>query len=575
MRSNGKTPIINMAKREKKIKIFIVLIATSLIFTFFGIGAYYNRNRAKYAAYKESSNINYVVSLKDNNYFEEDYLEKDQTYISTLIKNISALFEYKLSFKDKIVDYHYSYYIESVVNVKEKTSFSSLYNKTETILDTITQSTSANQLEIQENVEIDYNKYNDLMQGFVNVYDLDEVESTLTINMHVVVLGECQDFSENQYEKSVISLSIPLTTKTVEIELSNNLVNTENRIELCESCKKCFIPLIFASICFIFALSLTIYLLRFAISTRTPEIKYYKDLNKIKFNYGSYIQVLDSKLDLTKYEVLKVNSFNDLLEIRDTIRQPILLSEDKEKNRASFITFLNANSLYAFTLSVNDNVIDTQSDNQELNTPNANLKDELSNQETIKNSSKHIQNTDKTLMDKELIHAEANTQETDNEFNTEDIDDKIDMNDDNENPNKIDLIPKKTFSEKLLLMSDQSKEYYSCIKNELLRYKSHDRLSKSCETFKNKGTLAKLAVGGKTLKLYLALNPNNSNFAAYGLEDMAYKKHYALVPAMIRIKNIKALNRALELIQIMMSEREIKPKKNYVATDFTIELKNK
>ena len=71
-------------------------------------------------------------------------------------------------------------------------------------------------------------------------------------------------------------------------------------------------------------------------------------MKKILNNYGSYISKVNDEFDTSEYQILRVEKFVDLLEIRDTIRQPILLTE--EKNVAQFVVYFNSNKMYMFFL---------------------------------------------------------------------------------------------------------------------------------------------------------------------------------------------------------------------------------
>ena len=52
--------------------------------------------------------------------------------------------------------------------------------------------------------------------------------------------------------------------------------------------------------------------------------------------------------------MLRIDSFNDVLEISDKLRQPILMHENKKKHRAYFIIPSNTKVLYVFRLKVSD-----------------------------------------------------------------------------------------------------------------------------------------------------------------------------------------------------------------------------
>lgn len=110
----------------------------------------------------------------------------------------------------------------------------------------------------------------------------------------------------------------------------------------------------------------------------------------------------------------------------------------------------------------------------------------------------------------------------------------------------------KPFSVKLIQATDEAKEYYSYLKNVLLSYKKvNSKLSKGYDAFNRGRTkLAKLVIRGKTLCLYLALNPDDYAESKYKVERSESKK-FADVPCLYRIKNQRRLKYAEELIAEM------------------------
>lgn len=126
-----------------------------------------------------------------------------------------------------------------------------------------------------------------------------------------------------------------------------------------------------------------------------------------------------------------------------------------------------------------------------------------------------------------------------------------------------------TFEEKTTLASDEVKNYYNEVKNYLLMYRAHARLSKKCESFRYKGLLAKVAFAGKTLKVNLAIDPKTLEGTKYHFKDRSDKKQYQLVPTQIKIKSDRGLKYFKELVDMMMEGREVKPKHRFETTDFT------
>ena len=190
--------LIDQTMRRRKIVAYICVIAVISIVFLTLLMFYISSTKDYYVSYDETSDIDYKVYLKDNDFYEKNYLEKNNQYIASLIDYIDADFNYKLSMDDKNVDYTYSYKIDAIVNVKEKNTNNSLYYTTENLLEELNYTSNAEtNVDIDENVKIDYNHYNDLIKRFINIYDLDDIESTLTINLTVNVLGACEEFTND------------------------------------------------------------------------------------------------------------------------------------------------------------------------------------------------------------------------------------------------------------------------------------------------------------------------------------------------------------------------------------------
>lgn len=339
-------------QRRKKVFLLSVFIIITFLISIFFLLTFINGNQYHYVKYNEQNNTTYKVYLKENEFFNSNYLEKDNEYISSLIDKIEANFEYYLSVEEK-VSYNYSYKIESNVYIKRKNSTEYLYNETTTILDKIEKNSNEKQIKIDELIEIDYNKHNNLMKKFVNIYSLDDIESILTINMYINILGSCDSFVEAANKESVLSIKIPLTTRVVDVELSDNLINTQNNLIECKkNIENTMILLIFCGVFLIIGLILLYITLKYIIKTRTAENIYQREIKKILNNYGSYIQTLTNAFDFKKYQMLHIKSFNDMLEISDTISQPILMKENAEKTGAYFLILTSFKVIYIYRLKV-------------------------------------------------------------------------------------------------------------------------------------------------------------------------------------------------------------------------------
>ena len=102
-------------------------------------------------------------------------------------------------------------------------------------------------------------------------------------------------------------------------------------------------------------------------------------------------------------------------------------------------------------------------------------------------------------------------------------------------------------------------DFYTDLKNafaELTGVKS--RLSRHCENFRYRGErIAKLNVGGKTLTLYLALDPEAYEDSKYRYEDVSDRKTYAETPMKIRITSKRMVKYARELLADLAAKHSV------------------
>jgi len=112
---------------------------------------------------------------------------------------------------------------------------------------------------------------------------------------------------------------------------------------------------------------------------------------------------------------------------------------------------------------------------------------------------------------------------------------------------------KKSFRAKLSLSSDEVEDYYNEIKNYLLSYRLSSRLSWNFESF-NKGRkkCVKLNIRGKTLVMYIALDPTAYENTKYSFRVIEGSKKYADVPMMMKIRSRRGVKYAKELIDDLM-----------------------
>lgn len=125
---------------------------------------------------------------------------------------------------------------------------------------------------------------------------------------------------------------------------------------------------------------------------------------------------------------------------------------------------------------------------------------------------------------------------------------------------------KKSFSAKLIQSADAVKVWYFEVKNCLLCYeKTKASMHWSNEKFYiGKKNVATLAMRGKTLCLYLALNPDEYS-DSYEVKPTA-SPNYEKTPCLFRVKGSRGVKQAKELIALLMADYGVM----YVKTNHSI-----
>ena len=132
--------------------------------------------------------------------------------------------------------------------------------------------------------------------------------------------------------------------------------------------------------------------------------------------------------------------------------------------------------------------------------------------------------------------------------------------------------PKLSFEMKLRLADDNIKSFYSEIKNELLSYGIKNRISRFRENFnKGRNQIARFTINGKTLVLYLAIDPASLDESYYHHKDCSDKKGAVDVPTMLKIRSKVAVKKAKALIEMICEGLVIKKKKGYEPENFADE----
>ena len=237
------------------------------------------------------------------------------------------------------------------MDVKDKSDKKTIYTSTKKLAEGRNLSTDdAKTVDINEEIDINYHYYNDLISKFVNAYELNDANSTLLVTMHVK-MAKTEEGLNTAENLNVASLEIPLTTRTVSVELITVTPDkTNNKMFLKGNGAKSYLAYTAYTV-FIVDIIVLAFAIRYYCLTRTEENVFEGKLNRILHAYKGYIQKADlSKFSYRGYQSVYVDGFNDLLEIRDTLQAPILMLQNKEEREVRFIIPSENKIIYIYLL---------------------------------------------------------------------------------------------------------------------------------------------------------------------------------------------------------------------------------
>lgn len=327
---------------------FILILSLGLLFLYKTIDI----KEEKVISYKEIGSLDYKVYLKENDFYQESYLGKDMYYIASLIKNIEVDLNYNFII-DTNVDMTFSYDIIGKLVILEEHSKNKLYER-EYVLKTVEAQAKENEKNhtIQDTLNIDYDYYNDLANKFKGTYGIDAIsELVLYININKQI-SEKEDIDLNELKQ--MTITIPLTQKTLDIKIDNTGINNSNQI-ISES--KISLSNIIFGILFIIVFPAFIYVLYKLISLllilKPKHSKYDKYVKKLLNEYDRLIVETPTEPILENKNIIKINKFEELLDVRDNVKRPIMYYSIVKHHKCYFYIEIGR-SIYLLTIKATD-----------------------------------------------------------------------------------------------------------------------------------------------------------------------------------------------------------------------------
>lgn len=338
---------------EFRILIFAFLFLFCLSISYFFFTKTIKVENAKIVNYKENGTIDYKVYLKENTFYETEYLNKDMYYIASLIDYIEVDMDYNF-FIDEKVNTNFSYEIIGILSINDSEGKKRLFEK-EYVLKEIKNEKleNVNSEQTNQKIQIDYDYYNGIANRFKSTYGVDaDANLTLYLNINKSITNDKETIDMNQNKS--MSIEIPLTQKTLEIMIRENGIDSSNSIMTDTNVSSGnLIYGIITAIFFIGMVASLLGLLELLALIIPKKSKYDKYIYKILKEYDRLIVETPTEPKFGDKEMIKITKIEELLDVRDNLKKPIMFY-NLTSHEKSYFYIENENKVYLLTLKSAD-----------------------------------------------------------------------------------------------------------------------------------------------------------------------------------------------------------------------------
>ena len=176
---------------------------------------------------------------------------------------------------------------------------------------------------INKSISIDYDFYNNIANKFRSDYGI-ETKSNLVVYFKVNKKGsESNKFKLNNND-STMSLTIPLSEKAINIQMDYKAIDQNNELYSNPTVVLSnYLDALISIALVIVAIVFTIPLIKLLKNYRPKKSAYDKYIGKILNEYDRLIVETSTAPKLDNCNIIKVESFEELLDVRDNLSLPI------------------------------------------------------------------------------------------------------------------------------------------------------------------------------------------------------------------------------------------------------------
>lgn len=345
-----------MKNINKKSLVIIVIIMFTIGYFLIKIGLDIEKFISPIYTYTASKNDSYEVSLKENDFYTEKTLPQGRYYASKSIESFNINFKYDLKANEEAnIEYNYNIVASLVGTVNDENEDKEIWTRNFNLNDEVNNKGYMKEFSINENITIDYDKYNSLARLYETTYNV-KIDAVLKVRLNVsykigfaklegiidkkIENSELQSSTENETAEDYIELDIPLTNTVTEAKQNYEETTFKNIFDENSNNIKRIILYVLGVIFILFAIAITvIYIIRKM--NKTPEEMYEYNIKHILKYYSDLIVTVTNEPNLENLKLMKIEVLDDLIDVAEQNEKNIIHYKIPEVEKSNLYVILN------------------------------------------------------------------------------------------------------------------------------------------------------------------------------------------------------------------------------------------
>lgn len=332
---------------EKRVITLVVFIVVAFFIAGVLIFKTVTKANEDIVTYNEKSGVSYNVCINEetyNQYYATSCLDENMEYLTGIVERIPTSFKYNVEYSEN-VEKTLDYYVVAKVVISKDVNGKVLNTVEDILVDKTNYSVFSDKAEFLVDVDIPVKKYIDYVKNYNAQFGLTSY-ATLDVAFYV---------DNGNAIKKVSTMKMPISTNTFSIEKTNTqkekqVLNTE-KINGWDSLNSSYaiVGLIFVLVGLLGIIRLSDLVYK-VIGTSSV---YQRKLNRILREYDRLIVIArdEYNVDASK-KLIKVASFGELLDARDTLEKPIVYLKVNSVKSEFYVE--DSEAVYKYTMKEAD-----------------------------------------------------------------------------------------------------------------------------------------------------------------------------------------------------------------------------